>query len=66
MAQCKLCTATAQCTRRVKVTIGLSNQLQHGFSVLENLIAEGTLSIVGAEYSLETGAVEFFDAPAST
>lgn len=37
------------------------NQLRHGSAVLENLIAKGKLKIVGAEYSLETGKVEFFD-----
>lgn len=37
------------------------NQLRHGSAVLENLIAQGKLKIVGAEYSLETGKVEFFD-----
>lgn len=38
-----------------------TSQLQHGSSVLESLIQEGTLSIVGAEYSLQTGEVEFID-----
>ena len=37
------------------------NQLRHGSAVLENLIAKGKLIIVGAEYSLETGEVVFFD-----
>lgn len=37
------------------------NQLRHGSAVLENLIAKGQLMIVGAEYSLETGEVTFFD-----
>lgn len=37
------------------------NQLRHGSAVLENLIEQGKLSIVGAEYSLETGAVTFFE-----
>jgi carbonic anhydrase len=36
------------------------NQLRHGSDVLEDLIVEG-LMIVGAEYSLETGVVDFFD-----
>jgi len=38
-----------------------TNHLRHGSEVLENLIRKGRLLIVGAEYSLETGAVEFFD-----
>jgi carbonic anhydrase len=32
--------------------------------VLERLIREEGLLVVGAEYSLETGNVEFFDVPA--
>lgn len=34
-------------------------QLAHGSTVLERMVAEEKLLIVGAEYSLETGAVEF-------
>lgn len=37
------------------------NQLRHGSEILEGLIAAQELRVVGAEYSLETGAVEFFD-----
>jgi carbonic anhydrase len=37
------------------------NQLRHGSAVLENLIAKGKLKVVGAEYSLETGEVSFYD-----
>lgn len=37
------------------------NQLRHGSAVLENLIAQKKLKIVGAEYSIETGEVQFFD-----
>jgi carbonic anhydrase len=37
------------------------NNLKHGSEILEDLIDLGTLSIVGAEYSLETGRVEFLD-----
>lgn len=37
------------------------NQLRHGSAVLENLIDQGKLMIVGAEYSLETGEVLFLD-----
>jgi carbonic anhydrase len=33
-------------------------QLRHGSKVLEQLIADGRLLVAGAEYSLETGAVE--------
>jgi carbonic anhydrase len=37
------------------------NQLRHGSAVMENLIQAQGLLVVGAEYSLETGAVEFFE-----
>jgi carbonic anhydrase len=39
--------------------------LRHGSAVLERLIEEDGLVIVGAEYSLETGEVQFFDGPAT-
>jgi carbonic anhydrase len=39
------------------------SHLRHGSEVLEQLIARHGLMVVGAEYSLETGAVDFFDAP---
>ena len=39
------------------------SHLRHGSEVLEQLIAREGLMVVGAEYSLETGAVDFFDAP---
>lgn len=38
-----------------------ADHLRHGSSVLEQLIQEGRLLVVGAEYSLETGVVEFYD-----
>lgn len=38
-----------------------SDHLRHGSAVLERLIADEGLLIVGAEYCLETGVVEFFD-----
>ncbi len=38
-----------------------ANHLRHGSQVLEQLIHEDGLLVVGAEYSLETGVVEFFD-----
>ncbi len=40
-----------------------ANQLRHGSRILENLIARGELLVVGAEYALETGQVDFFDNP---
>ena len=36
-------------------------QLRRGSRLLEERLAEGELLVVGAEYSLETGEVEFFD-----
>jgi carbonic anhydrase len=38
-----------------------ANHLRHGSEILERLIQRGELLVVGAEYSLETGVVEFFD-----
>jgi carbonic anhydrase len=38
-----------------------ANQLRHGSEVLERLIDHDGLHVVGAEYSLETGVVDFFD-----
>jgi carbonic anhydrase len=38
-----------------------TDHLRHGSSVLEQLIREDGLMVVGAEYSLETGVVDFFD-----
>ena len=38
-----------------------ANHLRHGSQVLEQLIQDDGLLVVGAEYSLETGIVDFFD-----
>ena len=38
-----------------------ANHLRHGSEILEQLIQDDGLLIVGAEYSLETGVVDFFD-----
>jgi carbonic anhydrase len=38
-----------------------ANQLRHGSQVIEQLIQTDNLLVVGAEYSLEQGTVEFFD-----
>ena len=37
------------------------NRLRHGSKILEEMIADNGLVVVGAEYSLETGRVEFFE-----
>jgi carbonic anhydrase len=38
-----------------------ANQLRNGSEILEGLIQRNGLLVVGAEYSLETGLVDFFD-----
>ncbi|HET6462659.1 MAG TPA: carbonic anhydrase [Candidatus Krumholzibacteria bacterium] len=38
-----------------------ANHLRHGSSILEGLIEKEGLRVVGGEYSLETGEVDFFD-----
>lgn len=38
-----------------------TNQLRHGSAVIEQMIQTEGLVVVGAEYSLETGMVDFFD-----
>ena len=45
---------------RANVSVSASH-LRHGSEVLEHLIARDGLLVVGAEYSLDTGVVEFFD-----
>jgi len=46
----------------VRANIRVSaHHLRHGSEVLEDLIRNNGLLVVGAEYSLETGEVEFFD-----
>jgi carbonic anhydrase len=38
-----------------------ANHLRHGSEVLEQLIQSDGFAVVGGEYSLETGVVDFFD-----
>ena len=46
----------------VRANIRMSvNQLRHGSEMLERMIQNEGLLVVGAEYSLETGVVEFFN-----
>jgi carbonic anhydrase len=46
----------------VRANIRMSaDHLRHGSELLEQLIQSSGLMIVGAEYNLETGVVEFFD-----
>jgi carbonic anhydrase len=42
-----------------------ANALRHGSEVLERMLLHEGLLVVGAEYSLETGVVDFFDAGAA-
>lgn len=37
------------------------DRLQHGSTIVENLVASGDLTIIGAEYSIETGIVSFLE-----
>ncbi|HTW74333.1 MAG TPA: carbonic anhydrase [Steroidobacteraceae bacterium] len=45
---------------RANISVSVSH-LRHGSYVLEKLIAGDGLAVVGAQYSVETGVVEFFD-----
>lgn len=46
------------CRANVRASV---NHLRHGSEVIENLIQKDGLMVVGAEYSLETGVVDFFE-----
>jgi carbonic anhydrase len=52
--------ALARQAGRANVRVA-TNALRHGSEVLERLMQRDGLRVVGAEYALETGAVEFFD-----
>lgn len=41
--------------------LAATNQLMHGSQMLEQLVQQDELKIVGAEYSLQTGEVTFFE-----
>lgn len=43
-----------------------ADHLRHGSTLLEQLIQSDGLRVVGAEYSLETGVVDFFDGAATS
>ncbi|MGH7655010.1 MAG: carbonic anhydrase [Gemmatimonadaceae bacterium] len=51
--------ALARAATRANVRASVDH-LRHGSEVLEQLIASNGVMIVGAEYSVETGVVEFF------
>lgn len=52
--------ALAQHAIRANI-VAAADHLRHGSQILEELIQRNGLLVVGAEYSLETGVVEFFD-----
>jgi len=48
-------------SRCVKANVRASvDQLRHGSLILEEMVDSGDLKIIGAEYSIETGIIEFF------
>jgi len=48
--------------RAVRANVRTSvDHLRHGSEILERFIADDFLIVIGAEYSLETGLVEFFE-----
>jgi carbonic anhydrase len=50
--------------RAVRANIRMSaDHLRHGSEILEELIQKRGLVVVGAEYSVENGEVDFFDVP---
>ncbi len=54
--------AEALVRRAVRANVRASvNHLRHGSEVLERMAERHGLLVVGAEYSLETGVVDFFD-----
>jgi carbonic anhydrase len=46
------------CRANIRASV---NHLRHGSDIIENLIQNAGLLVVGAEYSLETGVVDFFE-----
>ncbi|MBI5836457.1 MAG: carbonic anhydrase [Candidatus Eisenbacteria bacterium] len=54
--------ADALVRHAVRANVRVSaNHLRHGSEILEQLIQKEGLLVVGAEYSLETGLIDFFD-----
>jgi carbonic anhydrase len=46
------------CRANIRASV---NHLRHGSEIIEQLIRNDGLLVVGAEYSLDTGIVDFFD-----
>ena len=57
--------ALARAAVRANIRASVKN-LRHGSDIIEQLIQKAGLMVVGAEYSLETGVVEFFDGMSDT
>ena len=54
--------ANALVEKAIRANIRISaDHLRHGSEILEQLIQTNGLLVVGAEYSLKTGVVDFFD-----
>jgi carbonic anhydrase len=54
--------ADALVRHAVRANIRMSvHQLRHGSDILEELIERDGLAVIGAEYSLESGVVDFFE-----
>ena len=54
--------AAALAREAVRANVRVSaSELRHGSSILERMIQRDGLVVVGAEYALETGVVEFFE-----
>jgi carbonic anhydrase len=53
--------ALVQAAVRANIRVS-ANQLRHGSEMLEQMTQKDGLRVVGAEYSLETGIVDFMDA----
>ena len=48
--------------RSVRANVGMSvSQLKHGSRILEDMVRQGDLLIVGAEYDVATGKVHFLE-----
>ena len=41
--------------------LSAANHLRHGSPAMERMVANGQVIVVGAEYDLESGIVDFFD-----
>ncbi|UXZ04460.1 carbonic anhydrase [Moraxella nasicaprae] len=48
--------------RSIRANVSMSvSQLKHGSRILEDMVKSGDLLIIGAEYDVATGKVDFFD-----